>query len=494
MHKFLLIGVFLLIFGGFSSAKKIVIPIDYPTIEVGIKNAQPGDTIFLKSGIYYENVVLVDGVALVGEDKVTTIIDGRRKGPTITAADMALIKNLTIRNGKIAGIICKNVAPIIKENIIVDNKGSGILAILALPEIKNNIIYDNTWSGIFCEGAKSLNTSIEHNVIIDNNYSGIHLENGSNVKISSNIFVGNYEYAIYADESSTKSKIVYNDIYNNYLSVNKYVVLDPTNISNDPKFIDPKTWNYFVKDVSACKKAGEGTTDIGLIIEQEVVYTPSENDMDGDGILDKDDQCPNIPEDKDGYMDSDGCPDNDNDQDGIVDAQDKCPNEAEDIDSFEDQDGCPDPDNDKDGIPDVADKCPNTPENFNGYKDNDGCPDQKIAKIEKKMVFNNINFEKASAKIMPESYPILDEIAEALKANPDVIIEIGGHTDSDGSRAANARLSLQRANAVKEYLVKKGISPKRIKTRGYGEDFPIADNSTEEGKAKNRRIEIKRLN
>jgi hypothetical protein len=98
-------------------------------------------------------------------------------------------------------------------------------------------------------------------------------------------------------------------------------------------------------------------------------------DSDGDGVPDDVDQCPDVPEDKDGFQDEDGCPDYDNDNDGIYDLQDKCPNEPEDFDGFEDSDGCPDPDNDRDGIPDNVDKCPNTPEDIDGYQDDDGCPD-----------------------------------------------------------------------------------------------------------------------
>lgn len=98
-------------------------------------------------------------------------------------------------------------------------------------------------------------------------------------------------------------------------------------------------------------------------------------DSDHDGIPDKEDLCPNEPEDVDNFQDQDGCPDNDNDGDGIYDAVDKCPNVAEDKDGFEDQDGCPEPDNDKDGIPDLQDKCPNEPEDMDGFEDYDGCPD-----------------------------------------------------------------------------------------------------------------------
>lgn len=99
------------------------------------------------------------------------------------------------------------------------------------------------------------------------------------------------------------------------------------------------------------------------------------SDRDGDGIIDNIDNCPDDPEDFDGFQDTDGCPDPDNDNDGIPDVKDKCPNDPEDLDGFEDEDGCPDPDNDKDTIVDIKDKCPNDPEDFDGFQDVDGCPD-----------------------------------------------------------------------------------------------------------------------
>jgi outer membrane protein OmpA-like peptidoglycan-associated protein len=98
-------------------------------------------------------------------------------------------------------------------------------------------------------------------------------------------------------------------------------------------------------------------------------------DMDGDGISDDDDRCPDQPEDVDGQDDSDGCPDPDNDSDVIPDVEDTCPDLAEDIDGFEDSDGCPDLDNDQDGVADVDDRCLNEPEDFDGDQDDDGCPD-----------------------------------------------------------------------------------------------------------------------
>jgi hypothetical protein len=104
-------------------------------------------------------------------------------------------------------------------------------------------------------------------------------------------------------------------------------------------------------------------------------YQPAGLDADGDGIGDAQDACPGTPEDKDGYLDEDGCPDDDNDADGIPDHQDRCPDDAEDKDGFQDQDGCPDKDNDADGIQDGYDSCPDQPEDKDGDRDEDGCPD-----------------------------------------------------------------------------------------------------------------------
>ena len=101
-------------------------------------------------------------------------------------------------------------------------------------------------------------------------------------------------------------------------------------------------------------------------------------DNDHDGIPDDKDGCPDDPEDKDGFEDEDGCPEgnkNDRDSDGILDDVDQCPDDPEDKDKFEDEDGCPDPDNDQDGILDVDDLCPDQPEDKDGFEDADGCPD-----------------------------------------------------------------------------------------------------------------------
>ncbi len=104
-------------------------------------------------------------------------------------------------------------------------------------------------------------------------------------------------------------------------------------------------------------------------------YAPTGHDLDGDGLLDRDDRCPSVPEDKDGFQDEDGCPDPDNDGDGLLDPKDKCRDAAEDFDGFQDADGCPDRDDDSDGVPDAEDTCRNEPEDRDGFQDEDGCPD-----------------------------------------------------------------------------------------------------------------------
>ncbi len=105
-----------------------------------------------------------------------------------------------------------------------------------------------------------------------------------------------------------------------------------------------------------------------------LAWAPDFRDRDGDGIYDAEDRCPDQREDKDGFRDTDGCPEPDNDGDGLLDAQDKCPNVAEDLDQFQDEDGCPELDNDKDGIPDLNDPCPNAAEDGRGKRPKDGCP------------------------------------------------------------------------------------------------------------------------
>jgi len=249
-------------------------------------------------------------------------------------------------------------------------------------------------------------------------------------------------------------------------------------------------------------------------------YPPEVGDRDHDGIRDNVDDCPDEPEDKDGFQDLDGCPDPDNDKDGILDVADRCPNEPEDKDGFEDDDGCPDPDNDKDGILDVADKCPDEPEDKDGLGDEDGCPEvdfdgDGIADVSDKcprepetknnyqdedgcpdtlpsvMLAEVVYFDTARATVKTVSYPVLDAVVAVLQQHPEITeIGIDGHADERGDDAYNQDLTERRAAAVLDYIAQKGIPRGRMTARGFGESRPIDPGHDEAAWVKNRRVEL----
>ncbi len=220
---------------------------------------------------------------------------------------------------------------------------------------------------------------------------------------------------------------------------------------------------------------------------------PDDPDTDGDGLVDSLDSCVLEPEDKDSYLDDDGCPEVDNDLDTILDKDDKCPIEAEDPDGYEDQDGCPDPDNDKDTVLDVKDQCPN--EIGSTSQEPLGCPTKPalvvVTDCEVKIT-QQIHFEFNKDKIRPESFPVLDAVVEVLVKNPDIKLEVQGHTDNKGSSKYNKDLSNRRAGSVRKYLVAHGIPPERLTSLGYGFDRPLVDNTTEQNRALNRRVQFVR--
>jgi outer membrane protein OmpA-like peptidoglycan-associated protein len=110
--------------------------------------------------------------------------------------------------------------------------------------------------------------------------------------------------------------------------------------------------------------------------------------------------------------------------------------------------------------------------------------------VPKRFVFDNLNFETGSTKLTPDSIPTVESLVVILKAYPAVAVRLEGHTDNTGDAAANKKLSLDRAVAVKEIMITGGVADARIGTDGYGEEKPIAPNETEEGRAKNRRTEL----
>ena len=215
-------------------------------------------------------------------------------------------------------------------------------------------------------------------------------------------------------------------------------------------------------------------------------------DNDQDDIPDEEDDCPTQPEDRDGFADDDGCPDLDNDGDDVEDEYDRCPTKPEDYDGFNDDDGCPDPDNDGDGFLDDEDACRGAAENFNFYLDEDDCPDDIPAELRDFAgVIPAIQFHQGSARLKRTALPLLNEAAQVLGRYPELIVEINGHASSEGDPDFNMALSQDRVETVRDYLIDRGLSPDQLVARGFGETQPVADNSTEEGRARNRRVEFR---
>jgi len=236
-------------------------------------------------------------------------------------------------------------------------------------------------------------------------------------------------------------------------------------------------------------------TPVGATVDA----TGCPHDTDGDGVLDGIDKCPNTAPGT--PVDATGCP-LDSDKDGVPDNLDKCPNTPAGVQV--DANGCPiEHDTDGDGVPDSRDRCPNTPP---GSKvDQYGCillfEEHAVAPAapgappaRPTLILQGVNFQSGRSVLTTSSYAVLDQVAGSLVANPEIRIEIAGYTDSTGRRYLNLRLSMARAAAVRAYLARKGVSPMRMQARGYGASGYIAPNSTADGRAKNRRVELHKLN
>jgi outer membrane protein OmpA-like peptidoglycan-associated protein len=203
-------------------------------------------------------------------------------------------------------------------------------------------------------------------------------------------------------------------------------------------------------------------------------------DTDGDGIDDEHDSCKTVA----GIAKYHGCPVPDTDGDGIDDEHDSCKTVA----GIAKYHGCPIPDTDGDGINDEEDKCPTVP----GVKENNGCPAIKKEIREKvNYVSHNILFATASDKLTSGSYPGLNDLFVLLSKHAELVLHVEGYTDTVGTPERNLVLSQKRADAVKNYLIAKGISESRLIATGHGQDNPIDDNSTEKGRMANRRVELK---
>ena len=212
---------------------------------------------------------------------------------------------------------------------------------------------------------------------------------------------------------------------------------------------------------------------------------------DGDGIPDDIDACPM----EEGSKDNDGCPLADRDGDGIPDMYDKCPDQPEDKDGVDDGDGCPETDADNDGIPDTEDACPKQPGQPNPDPKKNGCPTTYTFEGSVIKCVQQVHFATGSATILPDSFPMLQDVVNLLKANANMKrIAVEGHTDNTGAADMNRHLSQLRAESVMQWLVAHGIAASRGSRRTATDtDKPIDTNDTPAGRTKNRRVEFKIL-
>jgi len=201
-----------------------------------------------------------------------------------------------------------------------------------------------------------------------------------------------------------------------------------------------------------------------------------DGDDDGDKILNSRDDCPNTPAGL--IVDARGCA-SDSDEDGVTDSLDQCPYTV--IGVSVDENGC-EFDSDGDNVVDRRDACPNTPAGV--PVDTSGCEIRTIIELP------NVNFETNSDRLLGGVEADLNSAAATLRLNSDLMVEIAGYTDSSGSASHNLGLSDRRANTVRDYLIRLGVNGDKLTAKGYGEADPIADNSTEAGRDRNRRVEL----
>ncbi len=211
-------------------------------------------------------------------------------------------------------------------------------------------------------------------------------------------------------------------------------------------------------------------------------------DRDNDGIADKDDKCPNVA----GPKENRGCPLDDRDKDGVLDKDDKCPEVAGPRENM----GCPYKDRDKDGILDKDDKCPDVP----GTAANNGCPEAEKL-VEKKEVKQDvvkklndfaktILFDTGKSSIKKESYKVINQISDIMKEYPTSKFKLVGYTDNQGNATKNLKLSKDRAAEVRKYIIDRGNDASRLSSDGFGIKKPVASNKTPKGRALNRRVEV----
>ncbi len=250
-----------------------------------------------------------------------------------------------------------------------------------------------------------------------------------------------------------------------------------------------------------------------------------QSDRDKDGIMDAEDLCPDVPKgerpdparrgcpmgdrDKDGVLDGEdlcpdthksadpdpvkvGCPAEDRDGDGVFDYQDRCPEVPQGARPDPNQPGCPLPDRDQDTVADSVDACPDKAGAPHPDPKKNGCPGLVEVKGGQLIIVQPVFFATNRDVILQKSYPVLQSVADALIATPQIRkLSIQGHTDDRGKRDYNVDLSARRARSVLSWLVTNGgVAADRLDSQGFGPDRPIADNATAQGRERNRRVEF----
>ncbi len=233
-------------------------------------------------------------------------------------------------------------------------------------------------------------------------------------------------------------------------------------------------------------------TEPGLANQDPAKNGCPPRDRDKDTILDEVDACPDVPGVANQDPKKNGCQP-DGDEDGIVDDKDACPTVKGVASDDPKKNGCP-PDADGDGILDDKDACPAEKGKPNTDPKKNGCPNSVRVINSQVVILEQVQFDTSKATIKPVSAQLLDEVAAVLKEHPEFVrLEVQGHTDNRGSKRLNQRLSQERAEAVKDALISRGIAGNRLTAMGYGQNVPIEDNRTAEGRQANRRVQFKSL-
>jgi outer membrane protein OmpA-like peptidoglycan-associated protein len=197
-------------------------------------------------------------------------------------------------------------------------------------------------------------------------------------------------------------------------------------------------------------------------------------DADGDEVFDRDDQCPNNPAGVHPDPDRRGCPDSDDDHDGVYNHDDQCPTEAAGVHPDSARRGCPQPDRDHDNIPDAVDHCPDRPGAPSPVPARNGCPGLVTLEAGQIRINRPVFFGNNSDVVLPASFPVLQAVADALRATPEIrSISVEGHTDDVGQDAANLTLSQRRAASVVRWLTQHAVEAARMTSQGFGETRPV---------------------